>query len=143
MRRNQKPDHINDPWYILAVPTGTGKSDFGARNCPVRALSYYHRYITVHPKLRKGRCRLFVITITPEKSSVQPISSWICTSLVDSHVALAKSKTITGTVKAQEGGCTVATSLQLFNEVDLQAVMKAGRWMHLRVLLPQRPLLAS
>ena len=29
MRENQ----VNDPWYIPAVPTG--KSDFGAPNCPV------------------------------------------------------------------------------------------------------------
>ena len=36
MRKNQKPNQVNDPWYIPAVPTG--KSEFGAPNCPVRAL---------------------------------------------------------------------------------------------------------
>ena len=36
MRQNQKPNWINDLWYIPAVPTG--KSEFGAPNCPVRAL---------------------------------------------------------------------------------------------------------
>ena len=41
-----------------AVPTG--KPDFGAPNCPVRALRYYHRYMTEHPELRKGRRRLFI-----------------------------------------------------------------------------------
>ena len=30
MRKNQKPNQVNDPWYILAVPTG--KSEFGAPN---------------------------------------------------------------------------------------------------------------
>ena len=38
----------------------TGKSEFGAPNCPVRALRYYHRYLTEHPELRKDRRRLFV-----------------------------------------------------------------------------------
>ena len=41
MRKNQKPNQVNDPWYIPAVPTG--KSEFGAPNFPVRALRYYHR----------------------------------------------------------------------------------------------------
>ena len=58
MRKNQKPNQVNDPWYIPAVPTG--KSEFGAPNCPVRALRYYHRYLTEHPDLRKDRRRLFV-----------------------------------------------------------------------------------
>ena len=46
------PDQVNDRWYIPAVPTG--KLDFGAPNCPVRALRYYHRYMTEHPELSKG-----------------------------------------------------------------------------------------
>ena len=58
MRKNQRPNQVNDPWYIPVVPTG--KSDFGAPNCPVRALRYYHRYMTEHPELRKGRRRLFI-----------------------------------------------------------------------------------
>ena len=58
MRKNQKPNQVNDPWYIPAVPTG--KSEFGAPNCPVRVLRYYHRYLTEHPELRKDRRRLFV-----------------------------------------------------------------------------------
>ena len=57
MRKNQRPNQVNDPWYIPAVPTG--KPDFGAPNCPVRALKYYHRYMTELPELRKGRC-LFI-----------------------------------------------------------------------------------
>ena len=51
---------------------------------------------------------------------------------------------IPGKVKAHEVRA-VATSLQLFNRVDLQAVMKAGRWssectftsFYLRDLCPQ------
>ena len=58
MRKNQKPNQVNDPWYIPAVPTG--KSQFGALNCPVRALHYYHRHLTKHPELGKDRRRLFV-----------------------------------------------------------------------------------
>ena len=53
MRKNQRPDQVNDPWYIPTVPTA--KPDFGAPNCPVRALRYYHRFMTEHPELRKGR----------------------------------------------------------------------------------------
>ena len=56
--KNQKPNQVNDPWYIPAIPTG--KPEFGSPNCPVRALCYYHRYLTEHPELRKDRRRLFV-----------------------------------------------------------------------------------
>ena len=45
-------------WFIPAIPTG--KPEFGPPNCPVRALWYYHRYLTEHPELRKDRRRLFV-----------------------------------------------------------------------------------
>ena len=108
----------------------TGKPEFGAPNCPVRVLKYYHRYMTEHPELRKGRCRLFI----PFKDnnagktlSVAFISSWICTTIVDSHASIQSGKNISGKVKAHEV-CAVATSLQLFNKVNLQALMMAGRW---------------
>ena len=55
MRKNQRPNQVNDPWYIPVVLTD--KPDFGTPNCPVRALRYYHRYMTEHPELRKGRHR--------------------------------------------------------------------------------------
>ena len=42
-----RPNQVNDPWYILAVLTG--KPEFGAPNYPVRALRYYHRYMTENP----------------------------------------------------------------------------------------------
>ena len=58
MRKNQKPNPVNDPWYISAVLSG--KSEVGAPNYPVRAIRYYHRYLTEHPELRKGGHRLFV-----------------------------------------------------------------------------------
>ena len=49
-------------------------------------------------------------------------------SLVGSApLSLKNSKSIHGKVKAHEVR-VVATSLQLFKKVDLQAVMKAGRW---------------
>ena len=145
MRKNQKPNQVNDPWYIPAVPTG--RPEFGAPNCPVRALCYYHRYLTEHPELRKDRRRLFV-PIKDNKAgkelSASTISRWICTTIVDSHAAIQNSRNLSGSVKAHEVQA-VATSLQLFNKVDLHSVMKAGRWssggtftsFYLRDLCPQ------
>ena len=57
MRKSQEPNQVGGLWYIPAVPTG--KPEFGAPNCPVRALRYYRRYLTEHPGLRKDRRRLF------------------------------------------------------------------------------------
>ena len=145
MRKNQKPNQVNDPWYIPAIPTG--KPEFGAPNCPVRALRYYHRYLTEHPELRKDRRRLFVPikdNNAGKELSAPSISRWICTTIVDSHAAIQDSKNLSGSVKAHEVRA-VATSLQLFNKVDLHSVMKAGRWasggtftsFYLRDLCPQ------
>ena len=139
MRKNQKPNQVNDPWYIPAVPTG--KPEFGAPNCPVRALYYYHRYLTEHSELRKDRRRLFVLI---KELSASTISRWICTTIVDSHAAIQNSKTLPGSVKAHKVRA-VATSLQLFNKVDLHSIMKARRWssggtftyFYLRDLCPQ------
>ena len=145
MRKNQKRNQVNDPWYIPAIPTG--KPEFGAPNCPVRALLYYHRYLTEHPDLRKDRRRLFVPikdNNAGKELSSSSISRWICTTIVDSHAAIQDSKNLSGSVKAHEVR-VVATSLQLFNKVDLHSVMKAGRWpsggaftsFYLRDLCPQ------
>ena len=113
MRKNQKPNQVNDPWYIPAVPTA--KSEFGAPNCPVRALRYYHRYLTEHPELRKDRRRLFVPikdSNASKEHSASTISRWICTTIVDSHAAIQNSRNLSGSVKAHEVRA-VATSLQL------------------------------
>ena len=59
--------------------------------------------------------------------SVASISRWICTTIVDSYASTQGTKHIPGKVKAHVVSA-VATSLQLFNKVDLQAVMKTGRW---------------
>ena len=145
MRKNQKPNQVNDPWYIPAVPTG--KSEFGAPNCPVKALRYYHRYLTEHPELRKDRRHLFVPikdNNAGKELSASTISRWICTTIVDSHAAIQKCRNLSGSVKAHEVRA-VATLLQLFNKVDLHSVMKAGRWssggtftsFYLRDLCPQ------
>ena len=76
MRKNQRPNQVNDPWYIPAVPTG--RPEFGAPNCPVRALKYYHRYMSEHPELRKGRRCLFIPLFIPFKElSAASISRWI------------------------------------------------------------------
>ena len=145
MRKNQKPNQVNVPWYIPEAPTG--KSEFGAPNCPVRALRYYHRHLTKHQELRKDRRRLF----EPIKDNnagkeliASTISRWICTTIVDSHAAIQNSMNLSGSVKAHEVRA-VATSLQLFNKVELHSVMKAGRWssggtftsFYLRDLCPQ------
>ena len=82
-----------------------------------------------HPKLRKGRRRLFIPfkdNNAGKELSAASISWWICTTIVDSHAYLQNSKSIPGKVKTHEVHA-VATNLQLFNKVDLQAVMKAGR----------------
>ena len=123
MRKNQRPNQVNDPWYVTAVLTG--RPEFGAPNCPVRALKYNHRYMSEHPELGKGRRRLFTHfkdnNVGKELSAVS-ISWRICTTIVDSHASLQGNKNISGKVKAHEV-CAVATSLQLFNKVDLQAVL--------------------
>ena len=103
MRKNQKPNQVNDPWYIPAVPTG--KSEFDAPNCNVRALRYYHRYLTEHPELRKDRRRLFVPikdNNAGKELSASTISRWICTTIVDSHSAIQYSRNLSGSVKAHE-----------------------------------------
>ena len=139
MRKNQKLNQVNNPWYIPAVPTG--KSEFGAPNCPVRALRYYHRYQSEHPELRKGRHLLFIPikdNNARKELSAATISRWICTTIIDSHATCRDDKNIS--VKANEVQA-VATSLQLFNKVDLQTKMKAGKWsfasFYLRDLCPQ------
>ena len=112
MRKNQKPNQVNDPLYIPAVPTG--KSEFGASNCPVRALRYYHRHLTKHPELRKDRRRLFVPikdNNTGKELSASTISRWICSTIVDSHAAIQNSRNLSGSVKAHEVR-GVATSLR-------------------------------
>ena len=146
MCKNQKPNQVNDSWYIPAVPTG--KSEFGAPNSPVRALRYYHRYLTEHPELRKDRHHLFVPikdNIAGKELSASTISRWICTTIVDSHAAIQNSRNLSGSVKAQEVRA-VATSLQLFNKVDLHSVhegRKMVQWWYLHFLLPQRSLPSS
>ena len=147
MRKNQKPNQVNDPWYIPAIPTG--KPEFGAPNCPVRALRYYHRYLTEHPDVRKDIRRLFVPikdNNAGKELSASSISKWICTTIVDSHAAIQDSKNLSGSVKAHEVRA-VATSLQLFNKVDLHSFCHEGRkmvqWWNLHFLLPQRSLPSS
>ena len=63
----------------------------------------YHRYMTKHPELRKGRHHLFI----PFKDnnagkeltcSAASNSWWICTTMVDSHASLQNSKSIPGKV---------------------------------------------
>ena len=121
--------------------------EFGAPNCSVRAPRYHHRYLTEHPELRKdSRCHFVPIkdNNAGKELSASTISRWICTMIVDSHAAIQDSRNLSGSVKAHKVRA-VATSLQLFNKVDLHSVMKAGRWssggtftsFYLRGLCPQ------
>ena len=103
MHKNQKPNKVNDPWYIPVVPTG--KSEFCAPNCPVRPLRYYHTYLTEHPELRKSRLHLFVPikdNNVGKEVSAATISRLICMTIVDSHATLQNSNSIPGSVKAHE-----------------------------------------
>ena len=99
--------------------------------------------------LRKDRHSLFVPikdNNAGKELSASTISRWICTTIVDSHAAIQNSRNLSGSVKAHEVRA-VATSLQLFNKVDLlvHSVMKAGSWssggtftsFYLRDLCPQ------
>ena len=54
----------------------TGKPDFGAPNCPVRALRYYHRYMTEHSELGRSdaACLFHYSTTMRGRSQVQPLS---------------------------------------------------------------------
>ena len=95
---------------------------------------------------RTGKARVVLIkdNNAGKELSASSISRWICTTIVDSHAAIQDSKNLSGSVKAHEVRA-VATSLQLFNKVDLHAVLKAGRWssggtftsFYLRDLCPQ------
>ena len=78
MQKNQRshqvvhPWHICGPWYIPVVLTF--KLDFGAPNCPVRALRYHDRCMTECRELRKGRRCLFIQDTTIRgRRSVQPL----------------------------------------------------------------------
>ena len=81
--------------------------------------------MTEHPELRKGRRPLFI----PVKDNnvgkelgAASISRRICTSIVNSHATPGEYPRKGQTHEV----CAVATPLQLFNKVDLQAVMKTG-----------------
>ena len=82
-RRSKLQALVFDPQYIQFKPKGAGvtlyfKPEFGAPNCPVRALKYYQRYMSEHPELRKGRRCLFIPLFIPFKElSATSISRWI------------------------------------------------------------------
>ena len=105
--------------------------------------------MTEHSELRKGRRWLFIpLKDNNAGKELIPatISRFICNTIVESHAALEKSKSLPKSVKAHEVRA-VATSLQLFAKVDLQTVIEAGRWLSggtlIHFLLPERPLSPS
>ena len=112
MQENQRCNHVNDPWYI------PGKPDFGAPNCPVRALRYYHRYMTEHSELRRAdtACLFHSRTTVWGRSSVQPLS------LVGSaRVSQERSKLMRPVLRL------LHYNKKNFQQIDLQAIMKARR----------------
>ena len=102
---------------------------FGASNCPVRALRYYHRCMTECPELRKGRRCLFSQDTTRRgRSSVQPLF------LVGSAPLLVILMPLFRTARVSQERSKLMKSVlwlihyNFFQQVDLQAVMKARRW---------------
>ena len=80
----------------------SGKPEFGAPNCPVRVLKYYHRYMSEHPEVRKGRPCLvipFKDNNAGKELSAASISQWICTTILNSHASIQSSKNIQGKSK--------------------------------------------
>ena len=72
-RRSKLQALVFNPQYIQFKPKGAGvtlyfRPEFGTPNCPVRALKYYHRYMSEHPELRKGRRCLFTPYLSPLRS---------------------------------------------------------------------------
>ena len=125
LRFDQNYIQFKPKWAVVTLYFS--QPEFCTPNCPVRALRYYHRYLTEHPELRKDRRCLFVPikdNNAGKELSASSISRWICTTIVDSHAAIQDSKKLSGSVKAHKVRA-VATSLQLFNKVDLHSVMKA------------------
>ena len=123
------------------------KPDFGAPDCPVRALRYYHRYMTEYPELGKGRRCLsipFKDNNAGKELSAASISRWICTTIVDS--SLHNSKSIPGKVKAHEVCASCSCFITTFQQ-SRPTVSHEGRemvqWRHHHMLLPSRPLPAS
>ena len=96
MRKNQRPNQVSDPWYIPAVPTG--KPEFGAPNCPVRALRYYHRYRYMSEHLAKTVMTLFstrvkmsayanpFIELAPVLDDTPQINSCMITTNKNTHI---------------------------------------------------------
>ena len=90
--------------------------------------------MTEHPELTKGRRHLFIPikdNNVGKELSAATTSRWICSAPLQLILMLpsrtARVSQDLGKNKAHEVRA-LATSLQHFNKVDLQAVMKAGRF---------------
>ena len=115
--------------FLWSIPVTIWKSEFGAPNCRVRALWYYHQFMRDYPELLQGR-QLIPISDNNfgRELSAATIFRWICNTIVESYAAFIKSKRLPKTVKAP-GVCGVFTSLHLSSKVDLQTVLKASSWL--------------
>ena len=97
------------------------------RRSELQVLRFGQDYIQFKPKWAGVLCVPIKDNNAGKELSASTISRWICTTIVDSHATIQNSRNLSGSVKALEVRA-VATSLQLFNKVDLHSVMKAGRW---------------
>ena len=116
MRKNQRPYQLND--------LCTFQQSCVASQIPVRALKYYRRYMTKHPD---APCSFQLKTTTRARSLVQPLSLDGFAPL-KSGFSCRPSEQQEYPRKCQSSrGLWSGYFLQLFNKVDLQAVMKARR----------------
>ena len=152
-RRSELQALTFDQNYIQFKPKGAGvilyfsQSEFGAPNCPVRALCYYYRHLTEHLELGKDRRRPFVPikdNNAGKELSASTISRWICTTIVDSHAAIQNSRNLSGSAKAYgKSGGYIVTAFQQGRPSFCHKGRKMLQWWHLHFLLPQRSLPSS
>ena len=140
MCKNQKPNRVNDPWYIPVVPTGK----FGTPNCPVRAaVRYYHRHLTEHPELGKDRRCLFVPikdNNTGKELSASTISRWIRFSC--RHSEQQEPFWFCQSSRSKSSG-NIVTVFQQGKPSFCHEGRKMVQWWYLHFLLPQRSLPSS
>ena len=146
------PQSLCGPGLTRSMTHGTFQrsclvNQFVAPIAKVRALRYCHRYMTEHSELRKGRRRLYVSF--KDNQCGQGAQCSLDFS-VDMHhksgfSCLSSEQREHPREGESPGGPCCGYFFIFFKKVDLQAVMKAGRWssgctftsFYLRDLCPQ------
>lgn len=151
LRKNQSPFTPDAPLEIPALPTG--RSEFGAILCPVRALRYYRR-ATADQEIRKGRKRLFVPFRSNNSSEISAtsIARWVSTVIVEAHTVQKEDSRMCQALGVRAHDVrAVAASLVKLQGASLSEILQAGRWtsggtftkFYLRDLVPQADRIAS